>query len=375
MILTDWFSPGYRAGGPITSCLNLAKALSTYVEVYVLTSDRDLNEHTPYPGVTKDQWVDFPPNIKVCYLSPNRQTRSAIRMYINQEGAPIIYLNSLFSTVFTIYPLWLKWRGQIKGQIVLAPRGMLRASALQFNSLKKKVFIQCLRLIRLHKWIEFHATDKAEVKDIKKHISVDSQITLIPNYPLPVREHVRRVKGGPSCFLFLGRIHPIKGLLETLEYLQEITEPMKLSIIGSKEIEDYWQKCQSSIQALPKHIKVNILGELPPSKIRIVQKDHHFLILPTKGENFGHAIFESMAMGLPVIISDQTPWRDLQAAGIGWDISLDHADQFINAINHAIQMPQTEYQVMSRKAWEYARNFIETNNLRHRYLKMFFGLK
>ena len=38
------------------------------------------------------------------------------------------------------------------------------------------------------------------------------------------------------------------------------------------------------------------------------------MFLPSKGENFGHIIMESLAASTPVIISDLTPWKDLENA-------------------------------------------------------------
>ena len=55
--------------------------------------------------------------------------------------------------------------------------------------------------------------------------------------------------------------------------------------------------------------------------------------MPSLGEGYGHAIIEAMTAGVPVLISDKTPWRDLHAAQVGWDISLDDIDGFVSALN------------------------------------------
>lgn len=44
--------------------------------------------------------------------------------------------------------------------------------------------------------------------------------------------------------------------------------------------------------------------------------------MPTFNENYGHAIVESFVAGLPVVISDRTPWRNLEKINAGWDIPL-----------------------------------------------------
>ena len=52
--------------------------------------------------------------------------------------------------------------------------------------------------------------------------------------------------------------------------------------------------------------------------------EYHFFILPTLGENFGHVFIEALAAGCPLIISNRTPWLELEKKGIGWDIPLEN---------------------------------------------------
>ena len=49
---------------------------------------------------------------------------------------------------------------------------------------------------------------------------------------------------------------------------------------------------------------------------------------PAHGENYGHVIAEAMAAGCPVLISDQTAWRNLEEKGAGWDLPLDAPGRF-----------------------------------------------
>src|SRR4051794_35908932 len=57
LILTEWFAPGYKAGGPIQSCVNMCLALKNKYEIYVFTTDTDHGEANPYHGITTDTWV------------------------------------------------------------------------------------------------------------------------------------------------------------------------------------------------------------------------------------------------------------------------------------------------------------------------------
>jgi glycosyltransferase involved in cell wall biosynthesis len=85
-----------------------------------------------------------------------------------------------------------------------------------------------------------------------------------------------------------------------------------------------------------------------------VFSENHFFLLPTAGENFGHVILEALTSGCPVLISDQTPWRALQEEGIGWDLSLNDQNIWLEALNTCVRMDNVEYQKMRKRTLEYA---------------------
>jgi glycosyltransferase involved in cell wall biosynthesis len=61
------------------------------------------------------------------------------------------------------------------------------------------------------------------------------------------------------------------------------------------------------------------LGSLQVDAYYPLLQQAHFLFSPTRGENYGHAIAESLFMGLPVIVANTTPWRDLFVRKLGFD--------------------------------------------------------
>ena len=65
-------------------------------------------------------------------------------------------------------------------------------------------------------------------------------------------------------------------------------------------------------------------------------------------DSFGHVILEALSAGLPVIISDQTPWRDLASKQTGWDLPLEQGDQFIAVLQECIDMSGRRYEELSR---------------------------
>ena len=133
LVLVDWFAPGYKAGGPIQSCLNFAFALKDRYDIYVLTTDTDHGETAPYEGIPTGQWLtNLDPGFKVKYLPKATLRAAMIRSEIALLAPDFIYLNHLFSPLFVVYPLWLQYRKLIHGRVSYA-RGA-RSTTVRFPS-------------------------------------------------------------------------------------------------------------------------------------------------------------------------------------------------------------------------------------------------
>jgi len=95
--------------------------------------------------------------------------------------------------------------------------------------------------------------------------------------------------------------------------------------------------------------------------VRPTLRKHDLFFFPTLGENFGHVIFESLAAGVPVLVSDQTPWRDLDQRGAGWVRSLEDVQGFANVIDAYANALPSERAQYSRQAHEFARSIAESS--------------
>ncbi len=82
---------------------------------------------------------------------------------------------------------------------------------------------------------------------------------------------------------------------------------------------------------------------------------HDLFLLPTLGENFGHVFLEAFLAGLPVITSDRTPWRELTAKRVGFDLPLEQPDAFQAAIQQFVDMDDAQYRQWSESARRYGR--------------------
>lgn len=369
----DWFSPGYKAGGPIQSCVNIANALKPDYEIFVITSDTDHGEILPYPGIEPNRWNgNLYPGINVYYINGLTFKKSALPDLINSIHPDFIYLNHLFSPFFVIYPLWLKWHHKIKGKIILCPRGALHKSALSEKSYKKLPFLLLFRLTRMNKKISFHASNEKEGKEIL-HYFPGSDIFIANNLPdleQPELRITNKIKGTLKC-LFISRIVPIKNLFYLLKVLENTSVTVSLTIAGPVEDEAYWNECQKKIKELPSNIFVEYMGSIKNEEIKNILPQYHLFILPTTGENFGHSIFESFLMGRPVLISDRTPWKPSPERKTGWALSLDEPQLFREVIETAAAWDQNEFEEFARCSWGFAHQFIKDPELIHKYKILF----
>jgi glycosyltransferase involved in cell wall biosynthesis len=373
LLFADWFEPGYKAGGPIRSCVNFVHQMKERYTTYVFTTDRDLGETAPYTNVEADKWVEYSKGVKVFYCSPAKLSWAHILQQVKSINPHFIYLNSMYSRFFTIYPLLMRRLGLINSKIILAPRGMLKESAVQFKSGKKKVFLSAFRYMGLHRFIHFHATDKTEVNDVKRYFGVQAQVTLASNFPGAIKDYPGSIvkKKDELSVIFVGRLHPVKNLDFLLRALQLLRENVLLTVVGNAEDGSYVEQCKEIVKGFPPNIQVKFAGEIPNNQLGKIITQHHIFALPTQGENFGHAIFEALAAGKPVLISDQTPWRHLEKAKAGWDIPLQQPEQFTAALQKAVDLDQTEYEVLSRGAWQFVKEFVQQSELQTAYNNIF----
>src|SRR6202012_6229073 len=122
------------------------------------------------------------PDIRVFYLRKAGLSKAGIREQIEAVQPDFVYLNHLFSPLFVVYPLWLKYRGKLKAEVVLCPRGALYDSALSVKPWKKTPFLTFFRLLGIHKKIRWHATNQREKEAIEKFFP-GSRIFIADNLP------------------------------------------------------------------------------------------------------------------------------------------------------------------------------------------------
>lgn len=366
-IYSDYYKPGYLAGGPIQSISNMCNLLNGFFFIYTQNFDLN-NEKSPYP-VEINSWIENGSS-KVFYTTKSDYRFSSWRQLFHIKP-DVVYLNSLFSTATQLnlfqvlfYSLFHKCR------IIIAPRGELDEGALELKKRKKATYIFLFKLLVTSKII-FHATTEKEKNYIAKKIK--NRIIVAENIPEVLDKNIVREKvKDHSKFIFISRICHKKNLFFALECLNKIniSGNLDFTIIGPFEDMKYWESCKDLIDKLPTNINCKVLGPVPHSEINKSLAESHYLLLPTMAENFGHIIYESLINGLPVIISDNTPWDDGFSNGV-FAYSLSNEELFIKRIENLHALEQAEYQVLSNNAFAYAKNKVNFEFIKEQYFNLF----
>lgn len=357
-----YYLPGFRAGGPIRTIANMVEELGDEVEFRIVALDRDMGDASPYSGVKYGEWTPLG-KAYIRHVLPSTFGMSEVSKIARSTPHDVVYLNSLFCPRFTQQVLINRRLGQLPSRpVILAPRGEFSEGALQLKRLKKQAFMRFARLFGLYDDLIWQASSEFEAADIHRafpvgpqssvggrivvtgHVSIASDLISGDYGTAEVEERPRGSSaGGPLRVCFLSRVSPKKNLDYALRVLAQVRAPVHFSIFGPAEDAAYWAHCQALIAALPPHIAVTYEGAVEHTEVVATLARQDLFLFPTRGENFGHVIHEALRACLPILISDQTPWRQLEEQGVGWDLPLADLDSFARRIDEVAGWSAQEF--------------------------------
>jgi glycosyltransferase involved in cell wall biosynthesis len=369
-ITIDWFLPAYKAGGPVQSIDNMLEVFEhDYLRFRIFCSDTDLNGE-PLTGIERDTWVDYYRNTKVWYASAKSRKIGALKKIYRQTNADVLFVNGIYSWWFSIAPLLFC---SAKRKIV-SVRGMLHPGALSVKSTKKKIFLQGYKLARLHKSCIFHASTDAEAGYIKSIFGPRCRVQVAENFPRSFSALAPGKATGTIILISVALISSMKNHLLVLQALQHCKSQVQYRIYGPVKDAAYWQQCLQLIQSLPPNIEVLYHGDISSSiMVAAALYNAHVFILPSKSENFGHAIYEAFTAGKPVITSNHTPWNNLFRSRAGINVDTASTAALTTAIDFFAEMDEGEFSIYVNGASAYAKANFDKAAVKNKYLQMFFA--
>jgi glycosyltransferase involved in cell wall biosynthesis len=216
--------------------------------------------------------------------------------------------------------------------------------AMQSGSRFKKLFWPLIQQRALHLATCFHATAQSEYEDIRR-VGFKQPVAVIPN-GVDIPAMCQRTGNAERKLLFLGRVHPIKGLdmlLPAWAAVQQKFPDWQLQIAGPDNGGYLGQmKALSSRLGLK---RVEFTGPLTGAKKLRAFADADLSVLPTYSENFGMTVAESLAAGTPVIVTKGAPWEGLLEKRAGWWIDISK-DALVSCFEEALSQPRNDLDVM-----------------------------
>jgi len=356
LVFIRHFLPSFKSGGPVRTLSNMVDNLSDKFIFKFVTLDRDYTDLAPFPNVLINKWTTINGDIDIFYMSQDHATFLNIFHIIRNTEHDIIYLNSFFDYIFTLKVILLN-KFFNKYKVILAPRGEFSVGALALKSIRKKIFIYITHYLGLFDCVVWHASTEFERSDIMKHYlksnNENVNIVLAENIKIKVAIDIPNISNSlfsnkikiknTLSIIFLSRICPKKNLDFALRILLGVKANVVFNIYGPIEDPSYWKKCSKIIDSLPSNISCNYLGVLTPDQVSEVLAEHDLFFFPTRGENYGHVIAESLLSSTPILISNLTPWIGLETLGIGYDFPLSDEMKFIKKIEDYASMDFIEF--------------------------------
>jgi glycosyltransferase involved in cell wall biosynthesis len=350
--------PAADANGPVQSILNLIRALTPEFEFKVVGRDRPYGSSVVATEVGTGRWFAHEGG-QLRFESPSALNLPFFIKFLRDTPHDILYINSLFEREFAIVPLIAHRLLRNTRPTIVAPRGELNAGALRIKRTRKTAYLSLAKSIRLHSHVTFQATSNMELDEIRTSFP-RRPIVVCPNIaPLRRPSQVLRRAGEVLRIVYLSRIAEKKNLKVALDSLAQVAAPVSFDIYGPISEQRYWDECQARIRSLPANISVSYRGEVANNDVPDKLAEYDLFFLPTAGENFGHAIVEALAAGVPVLISDCTPWKVLEPAYAGFDIPLGDVGRFARTIERFASFDSEQRRTFSDGAAAYIRRAID----------------
>ena len=351
LIINKYFLPGVKAGGPIKSISNFVEKYSNSFDIYIVCLNHDAKDKNLYDVETKK--IISKNNYKIIYLSDKEVNFSNIIYLLNMIEPHFVYLNSFFDTVFTVKLLIINLVKDL--DITLAPRGEFNDGALGLKSNLKKVYIFLVKKFLINQKISFHATNEVE-KEKFRELFPGNNIKYLPNLPeKPIKKSILKVNKTLKV-ISVGRVSKIKNLDIFFRFLNTFKNSNLLwDIYGPIEDFEYYNYLNSF--KFDDNIKINFKNVVHNEKIKDIMSGYHFLIHPSFSENYGQVIYEALSIGLPCLISKNTPWNNLSFYNCGYMFDPFSLVDFSEKFSLMVKNVLANHEQMCVGAYSYANDY------------------
>ncbi|AFY78191.1 MAG: glycosyltransferase [Hydrococcus sp. C42_A2020_068] len=325
-------------GGPSQMVQGLSAALAAEgIDVTILTTNA--NGDAGQPSLDVPIGKPIPQDgYQIIYFpcSPFRRYKFSLGLlrWLAKDARDydLVHIHALFSPVCTAAATIARSQNL---PYILRPLGTLDPLDLRKKKQLKQLYGLLLERPNIAGAAGIHFTTQEECK-ISERFGIQTKDLVIPlgvSLPenLPSLGQARQQFGIPDdlpLLLFMSRIDPKKGLdllVPALEALLKEGLPFYFVLAGSNPQDpDYEKQIRESVRASELSSCSTVTGFVAGDFKLALLQDADIFVLPSYYENFGLAVAEAMAAGVPVVISDRVYiWQDVRDAGAGWICSTE----------------------------------------------------
>ena len=331
MRILHWLELWWRnVGGPVRSVTDLAAAMRRRGhEVLIATAD---------PRDAPPAWLESPePRMVAIHGGTLGRLSREGRMQVREllQSVDCVHLHGV----------WERSTNQIAREASAAGvpyiqslRGMLDYAAMAYHPIRKRLFLAAVAGQTLREAAAIHCTASGEASQAQRWIHREPLV--IPNL-LDLREllSLERRESADPRILYLGRIHPTKGLailVEAVAVLAARGLRVAVDVAGEGE-PSYIESIRALVRRHRLEDAVCLHGHADDATRTTLLSQAWMLASPTEKENFGNALFESLAAGVPVVATRGLDAEaELEASG-GTCLVDRNAECFAHAIERLVR--------------------------------------
>jgi glycosyltransferase involved in cell wall biosynthesis len=302
-----------RAGGLRDCVLNLSRSLKEGYEIQIDVVSVD----DEFAAEDRALWDPLSVHLSAPRLRGFRYAPKLFQTLLS-INPDLVHTHGLWTYLSVAAVRWSK-SGRGKRPYIISPQGMLDPWALRNSSWKKRLASLLFERRHLKQASCLHAVNQAEAAAIR-NFGLKNPICVIPNgveipasiSELPEAPWSAELGNGRKVLLYLGRLHPKKGLPAFLRSWQKAISKNKewILVIGGWDQGGHRSQLEQLVDQLAISDSVRFLGPLFGAQRDAAYQLADAFVLPSLSEGQPLAVLEAWSHALPVLMTNECNLRE-----------------------------------------------------------------